>query len=81
MQVKVIIESKQLSKEDLRLLIQSIRDCEQKSFPDKAISICIDVPELSTAEASEILNSIKPPYKYGPIILKVVGDEGHAQEA
>ncbi|GAH26775.1 unnamed protein product [marine sediment metagenome] len=60
--VKVTIQSNQLSKEDLQLLIQAIRDCEQKSFPDREIYIWIDVPELATAEATEILTSIKPPY-------------------
>ena len=66
MQVKVVIESKQLSKEELRALIQDIRDCEQKCFPDKKISIWIEVPELTSAECAEILTSIKPPYNYGP---------------
>jgi len=69
MEVKVTIQSKQLSKEELRALIQSIRDCEVKSFPDKEISIRVKVPELSEAECTEILTSIKPPYKYGPISL------------
>jgi hypothetical protein len=65
MEVKLTIESKQLSKEELRALIQAIRDCEQKSFPDKEIFIWIDAPELSSEDAAEILDSIKPPYKYG----------------
>ena len=62
MKVKVTLQSQQLSKEELRLLIQAIRDCEQKSFPDKEIYIWIDAPELTTAEATEILTSIEPPY-------------------
>jgi len=37
-----------LTKEELRLPIQGIRDCEQKSFRDKEISIWIYAPELST---------------------------------
>jgi len=65
MEVKLTIESKQLSKEELRALIQAIRDCEQKSFPDKEIFTWIDAPELSSEDAAEILDSIKPPYKYG----------------
>jgi len=69
MGIKITLESKQLSKEELRLLIQSIRDCEQKVFPDKEIVIWVEAPELTRAEMSEILTSIKPPYKYGPIIL------------
>lgn len=69
MEVKVTIQSKELTKEELRALIQGIRDCEVKSFPDKEISIWVEVPELSEAECTEILTSIKPPYKYGPVIL------------
>jgi len=63
--VKVTIRSQQLSKGDLQALIQSIRDCEQKSFPDKEILIWIEAPELTAEEAAEILDSIQPPYKYG----------------
>jgi len=62
--VQLIIESQHLTKEELRLLIQSIRDCEQKSFPNKEIAIFIEAPELSASECEQILASIKPPYKY-----------------
>ena len=71
MRVKLTIQSSELSKEELRLLIQSIRDCEQKWFPDKEITIWIEVPELREAEATEILASIKPPYRYGPIHVDI----------
>lgn len=67
MEVKLTLESKALSKEDVRHLIQSIRDCEMKYFKDKEISIMVEVPELSTAECNEILTSITPPYN-GPLI-------------
>lgn len=66
MEIVVTIESKELSKEDLQALIQSIRDCEQRSFPDKEIYIWLDASELTNEEAAEILDGIKPPYKYGP---------------
>lgn len=71
MEVKVTIQSKQLTKEELQQLIQSIRDCEIKSFPDKEIAVWIEVPGLTSAECAEILTSIKPPYEYGPISLNV----------
>jgi len=71
--VKLTLESQQLSREELRLLVQSIRDCEQKSFPDKGIFIWIEVPELTREETSELLTSIKPPYKYGPVHLDLPG--------
>ena len=65
MEVTVTIQSKELSKEELQALIQGIRDCEQRSFPDKEIYIWIDAPELTNEEAAKILDSISPPYKYG----------------
>ena len=69
MKVKLTLQSQQLTKEELRTLIQSIRDCEQASFPDKEISIWIEVPELTSEECAEVLASIKPPYKHGPTII------------
>lgn len=71
---KVIIRSQQLTREELLQLIQSIRACEQKSFPDKEISILLEVPELSSSECQEIRASIKPPYKYGPWIISLAGE-------
>jgi len=69
MQVTITIQSRELSKEELRLLIQRIRDCEMKYFPGKEISVWVEVPGLTAAECVEILASIKPPYKHGPISL------------
>ncbi len=71
MEVKVTMQSKELSKEEVRLLIQGIRDCEIKYFPNKEISLWVEVPELTTAECTEILASIKPPYKYGPSVHQI----------
>jgi len=68
--VKLTLESKELTKEELRCLIQSIRDCEIKYFPKKEISIWVEVPELSAEECAEILASIKPPYGRGPTIIR-----------
>ena len=72
MKVKLTLSSQQLTKEELQYLIQSIRDCEQIWFPDREISIWIEVPELSKSECQEILASIKPPYKYGPTIMGLI---------
>jgi hypothetical protein len=72
-EVKITIWSSQLTKERLKLLaqtlIQSIRDCEQGSFPDKEISILVEIPELTAGEVTDILNQIKPRYAFGPITL------------
>lgn len=68
MEVKLTLVSQQLDKETVQRLLQAIRDCEQKYFLDKEISILIEVPELSEAECKQILTSITPPYGYGPLI-------------
>lgn len=41
MKVKVIVQSEQLSKDDLRCLLQAIRDCEQSFFREKEIWIVL----------------------------------------
>ena len=68
--VKLSVRSDQLNNEDLRALLQAIRDCEMATFPDKEIYVSAEVPKLSTDEMTEILTSIKPPYTYGPVIFK-----------
>ncbi|MBA7695288.1 hypothetical protein ES703_103911 [subsurface metagenome] len=70
MKVNVSIKSDQLTKEDLRALLQAIRDCEMATFPNKEIYVSAETPELSTDDMKEILTSIKPPYNYGPVIFK-----------
>ena len=65
MEVTVTIGSKELSKEELKLLIQSIRDCEQRSFPKKEIRIWIEAPELTAEEFAKILDSTTPPINMG----------------
>ena len=68
--VVVSIKSDQLTKEDLRALLQAIRDCEMATFPDKEIYVLAEAPELSSDDMTDILTSIKPPYDYGPVIFK-----------
>ncbi len=69
MKTNIVIYSEDLTKEDVQLLLQSIRDSEQKSFPDKEIGIAVFVPELTTDECSEIIKDMRPPFKDGPIAL------------
>ena len=75
MKVNLSVKSDQLNKEDLRALLQAIRDCEMATFPDKEIYVSAEAPELSTDEITEILTSIKPPYNYGPVIFKYAEKE------
>jgi len=70
MRVKVIVQSEQLSKDDLRRLLQAIRDCEQSFFREKEIWISAEAPELNSDEMTEVLTSIRPRYEYGPVIFK-----------
>lgn len=76
MRVKVIVQSQQLSKDDLRCLLQAIRDCEQSFFREKEIWILAEALELSADEMTEILISIKPHYEYGPTIFKTKAVRG-----
>ena len=69
METTICIQSKDMAKEELRLLVQSIRDCEQKSFPEKEIFILIYAPDLNTTEVSEMLGKIHPGYEDGPVHL------------
>jgi len=70
MKINLSIKSDQLNKEDLRALLQAIRDCEMATFPDKEVYVSVEAPELSIDEMTEILTSIKPRYNYGPVIFK-----------
>ena len=64
----ITIRSSQLDKDDLGKLLQSLRDCEQANFPDKVISIIIEVPEMPSKESLKILNEIKPAFREGLVI-------------
>lgn len=66
MKTNILLWSQELTREDLRLLLQAIRDSEQTNFPEKFIGIFVSVDDLTTAECEEIIGSIKPPFKYGP---------------
>jgi len=70
MKVTMSIRSDQLNVEDLRALLQAVRDCEITTFPDKEIHVFVEVSELDMAECTKILASTKPPYKHGPAIFK-----------
>jgi len=75
MKVDISIKSDQLNVEDLRALLQAVRDCEMSTFPEKEIYISVEAPDMSESDMTDILTSIKPPYDYGPVIFKY-RDEG-----
>jgi hypothetical protein len=70
MKVFLQVKSRELNKEDIILLLQAIRDCEQKNFKYKEITIGVEAPDLSVDEMGEILKAVKPPFTYGPVIFK-----------
>lgn len=60
MKVQIVIWSNQLTKEELQVLLQAIRDAEQRAFKEKEIQIFVSAPELKIEEMEEILRSVKP---------------------
>ena len=64
MKVNVSVRSEQLNKEDVRALLQAIRDCEKANFPDKEIAITCVVPEMQVEDLTYVLESIKPPFAF-----------------
>jgi len=75
MKVNFSIKSDQLNKEDIRALLQAIRDCEMATFPEKEIYVSVEAPDMTSEDMTDILTSIKPPYSYGPVIFKYVDEE------
>lgn len=71
----VVVRSEELDKDDVRTLLQAIRDCEIANFKEKVITITVHVPELSSEESTEILTSIKPPYEIGPFTFSMEKEE------
>ena len=69
MKAIIIIYSDELTKEDIQVLLQSIRDCEREGFPQKDIAVFLFVPDLTTEEGAEIMAGIKPPFQIGPFVL------------
>jgi len=78
--MNVVVYSEELDKEDIRTLLQGIRDCEQNSFPDKTIVVAVYVPELSTQDVTEILSQMKPSFKQGPVVLAGITDSSKPQK-
>lgn len=70
MRIKVTIQSDEITQDDLRALLQAVRDCEQRFFKEKRIWIRVDAPELSYTEMTGVLTSIRSPYDYGPVVIK-----------
>jgi hypothetical protein len=70
MKTNIVIYSEELAQGDIQLLLQAIRDCEQKHLADKEIRIAVMVPDLKAVDCARILNAVKPPFKHGPILFQ-----------
>jgi hypothetical protein len=68
------LKSKELDQTDLTLLLQAIRDCEQKNFKEKLIWIEVEAPELKVDQVEQVMGSINPPFLHGPIVFKFKND-------
>lgn len=64
MKSNIVIYSEQLAEEDIRILLQAIRDCEQTYFKNKEVGIFIRVPALSQEQCQKILSNIKPGFAH-----------------
>lgn len=74
MKTTITIKSDELDKEELRVILQAIRTVEKRVFPFKKIWISAEVPELSTDEMMEVLNSVNPPLSYGPVLFRFLDE-------
>lgn len=75
MKINLSIKSDELDKEDLRALLQAIRDCEMANFKEKKIFVSVEAPDMTSEDMTDILTSINPPYDYGPVIFKYKKEE------
>lgn len=64
--MNLIVASDFLSKEEIRALLQAVRDVEQANFPNKQIMILLLAPKLSAAECKDMIESIRPPFTGAP---------------
>jgi len=58
--VNISVRSDQLDKEDVRALLQAIRDCERATFPEKQTYVSCVIPEMNKKDLKNILDSIRP---------------------
>lgn len=67
MEINISIVSDTLSEEELKKLMQCIREIEQNK-PKRLINIFINSPEKTTEEVKNVLSSIKPGFPFMKVI-------------
>lgn len=72
MQVKMMMQATNLSKEELRTLIQAVREWELRNPRSEVVSVILDTrPQLSAAEVMEIFQGVYPAFEQvGAIEMK-----------
>lgn len=73
MKTEISIKSDYLTPEELRGLLQVIRTAEQRFFPDKAILILVDAPDMKVQEVTDLLASLNPPLPHQLVLRKTFG--------
>lgn len=65
MEVKIVINVKNVSKEDIRSFIQMIRDWELRTPRATIVGVLFETdPEITTAEAKELFEGIFPEFEH-----------------
>lgn len=67
MEINISIIDDILSEDELKKLMQCVRDIEQNK-PERHINIFINSPESTTEEMKELLSSISPGFPFMKII-------------
>lgn len=63
MKININVENGTLSNEELKKLVQCIRDIEQNN-PVRTIYIWIDAPDKKIEEMKELIDSVKPGFSH-----------------
>jgi len=65
MNVKIVLNCKDMTKEDIRTFVQMIRDWELRTSTANIVGALFDTdPQISTEEAKEIFEDIFPGFKH-----------------
>ncbi len=67
MEINITVNNDTLSEDELKKLMQCIREIEQNK-PERHINIFINSPEKTTEEVKNVLSSIKPGFPFIKIL-------------
>jgi len=67
MRIDISVDDDTLSEDELKKLVQCIREIEQNK-PERHINVFIDSPEKSMKEVKRVISSVKPEFPYLRVI-------------